>query len=405
MRILYAGAYSIYKNCKHASGQLCYDQIVKLSKEKDITIDVFHYRFAEEGGEAVFSLPGINSTTVVKRQTPGENLLRRLHKLSGFWLFSRKLLAFNHQQTAAFKTFLKDFGKSYDIVFLQWTEMIDFLPSIRRYCPRALIILGEQDVKFQVYERLYKQSRGFLKRFYHRLQHMHTKRLEIKACNSVDFVVCHNLKDKMLLSANGVKMSKITIVSPSYSSFQPKLDKHASGILFFGAMNRLENETGVLWFINNVFYRLPDHYELFVVGNKPSQQVLALQNDRIHVTGFVKDPTAYFEKCFCMVVPLFTGAGIKIKTLQGMASGLPVISTSVGMEGIPARDKNDFLLADDPVKFINSVNELYNNAEFRSYVSANAKNLVSNTFSFETTLNAFLSALRKRVNTPVTKAN
>lgn len=105
-------------------------------------------------------------------------------------------------------------------------------------------------------------------------------------------------------------------------------------------MNRPENEQAVIYFTQKCFTKLLEidsEYKLYVVGSNPSAKIINLQNNNnnnIIVTGFVEDPTPYFEKAAIGIVPLLQGAGIKLKTLEMLAAGLPVISTNIGAEGL-----------------------------------------------------------------------
>jgi glycosyltransferase involved in cell wall biosynthesis len=109
----------------------------------------------------------------------------------------------------------------------------------------------------------------------------------------------------------------------------------AKTILFWGAMNRQENEESVLAFLKRFGQRLAEGgYTLYVVGNAPSERVKRLASEHVVVTGFVEDPSPYFLLCEIGVVPLLSGAGIKVKTLEMLRSGITVVSTAIGAEGI-----------------------------------------------------------------------
>lgn len=154
-------------------------------------------------------------------------------------------------------------------------------------------------------------------------------------------VLCE--KDKKLLeSLYSVPSNKITIIKPCLSSFTEMVSASRSALtitpktlLFWGAMNRSENEEAVLAFLKRFGQRLAEGgYTLYVVGNAPSERVKRLASEHVVVTGFVEDPSLYFLLCEIGVVPLLSGAGIKIKTLEMLQSGIPVVSTAVGAEGI-----------------------------------------------------------------------
>lgn len=157
----------------------------------------------------------------------------------------------------------------------------------------------------------------------------------------------------ILTSLFTISSNKIIIKPPKLSKFIDKVNRVAEKVepktlLFWAAMNRPENEQGILIFIEKCFRKiLTKHrnFKLYIVGYKPSEKILGLANENIIVTGFVEDPTPFFEKAEIGIVPLLEGAGIKLKTLEMLRVGLPVIATGIGAEGIDR--KNQKLLISD----------------------------------------------------------
>lgn len=152
-----------------------------------------------------------------------------------------------------------------------------------------------------------------------------------------------SLKDKMLVEAlYSVSDSKIEIIEPIISEFVENVRKSRGietikpkTLLFWGAMDRKENEEAIVNFLGKFEHELLQKgYIVYVVGNNPSSRVRKMASRNVVVTGFVEDPSPYFQNCQIGIVPLLSGAGIKIKTLEMLRSGLPVVSTPIGSEGI-----------------------------------------------------------------------
>ena len=167
-------------------------------------------------------------------------------------------------------------------------------------------------------------------------------RTESRAIRAADELIVLSEKDAVLVTSLIDFPGKLTVNVPAPARFTAgvrrtpeKLEKNS--LLFWGAMGRAENEEAVLRFHRDVLDPLRREgfsYKLYVVGSNPGQRVLDLESDGCVVTGFVDDPTTYFERCAIGVVPLLRGAGIKLKTLEMLACGLPVLSTPIGAEGI-----------------------------------------------------------------------
>ena len=150
-------------------------------------------------------------------------------------------------------------------------------------------------------------------------------------------------KDRNILtSLFTIPGDKIIVNYPRVSNFINNIHRtpekiESNTLLFWAAMNRPENERGIIVFIEKCFQKIlvkQPEFKLYIIGYKPSKKILKLANENIIVTGFVEDPTQFFEKAEIGIVPLLEGAGIKLKTLEMLHVKIPVISTSIGAEGI-----------------------------------------------------------------------
>jgi hypothetical protein len=154
-----------------------------------------------------------------------------------------------------------------------------------------------------------------------------------------------SVNDKWLLhTLFRVRAQKIEVKEPSLSSFLPNVRRSPKvvephSLLFWGAMARRENSDAALYFLRDHFLTLRRRYpdaKIYLVGSNPPQELSAMSDNAIIVTGFVDDPTPYFERAGLGIAPLSTGAGIKVKVLEMLRAGLPVLSSPVGAEGIAA---------------------------------------------------------------------
>lgn len=156
-------------------------------------------------------------------------------------------------------------------------------------------------------------------------------------------VVAQSPKDADLIRAL-YSINHVSVEMPALAPFvhQIKRDGNvivAKSVLFWGAMSRAENSRAALRFLDIhwpvIVARHPDA-TLYIVGSGPPAEVSARATERVVVTGFVEDPSRYFAQACVGVAPLEEGAGIKVKVLEMLAAGIPVISTPVGAEGISA---------------------------------------------------------------------
>jgi glycosyltransferase involved in cell wall biosynthesis len=165
-------------------------------------------------------------------------------------------------------------------------------------------------------------------------------------------------------------------------------EKEKSSIVFFGAMNRMENEEAVIWFVEKIFPLIKQrepNAKLYIVGNAPSNRIKCYANGDVIVTGFVGNPQEYLTKAQIAVIPLLTGAGIKVKTLECLAAGLPVVATDIGSEGVDAT-RDDGLISvkcNDVRSFADEVCTLLRDMDLCHKLGSKASVWTKNVYSFD----------------------
>ena len=158
-------------------------------------------------------------------------------------------------------------------------------------------------------------------------------------------------------------------------------------IVFTGSMDWSPNEDAILYFAHEVFpliqKRIPE-VTLWVVGRKPSRKVIALKQSqpKIHITGAVDDIRPYVHEAAAYVVPLRIGGGTRIKIFEAMAMGMPVVSTSIGAEGLPVRDRENILLADSAIDFADQTIALLTRPGLRKRIGHAARALVEHGYGW-----------------------
>ena len=150
-------------------------------------------------------------------------------------------------------------------------------------------------------------------------------------------------------------------------------------ILFVGSMDYHANIDAVTWFSRAAWPEIARNHpdiHFMIVGRDPAPEVRALTSDRIHVTGTVDDVRPFYASAVAAVVPLRSGSGTRLKILEAMAAGVPVVSTRMGAEGIEAEDDVHLLLADSGPEIAAAVRRVASSAETRTRLSQAARALV-----------------------------
>ena len=156
-------------------------------------------------------------------------------------------------------------------------------------------------------------------------------------------------------------------------------------IMFIGGFRHTPNEDGILWFVKEVFPKLRENIpeiKLYILGSNPTESVQRLQNESIVVKGFVTEEELkrFYETSRIAVVPLRYGAGIKGKVVEAMCYGVPVVTTSVGAEGIIGAE--DILcIEDEPDKMSDALIHLYEDRETLSKMSSASIKYIRENFS------------------------
>jgi glycosyltransferase involved in cell wall biosynthesis len=156
-------------------------------------------------------------------------------------------------------------------------------------------------------------------------------------------------------------------------------------ILFVGYMDYHANIDAVTWFSHVTWPEIARNHpglQFTIVGRDPAPEVLALRSDRIHVTGTVEDVRPFYASAVAAVVPLRSGSGTRLKILEAMAAGVPVVSTRVGAEGIDAEDGVHILLADSGSEIALAISRIVSSAELRNRLTAAARALVATRYDW-----------------------
>ena len=157
-------------------------------------------------------------------------------------------------------------------------------------------------------------------------------------------------------------------------------------ILFLGGMHVFQNADGVEYFLKSVWPRIQDRekgVKCLIIGQNPSRQLQSLAEETgAQMPGFVEDVRPFLARAGLMVVPIRIGSGTRLKILSAMAMGKPVVSTSVGCEGIEARDGQELLIADTPDDMARQVVEVLRNPGLQKRLGDNGRKLVEEKYSW-----------------------
>lgn len=264
-----------------------------------------------------------------------------------------------------------------DVIILEWTSIVLLVTEIRKIYPDARYIASEHDVSFVGAERQSHYYTG-IKRILKTFNFKTLKLREISSLKQCDLIMPHNKDNIRLLKKEGIPEDRCQWLVPFYYNMQEIRRKpNNRDILFYGAMSRKENYLSAEWFIDHVMPLLDEYDVRFVIlGGSPPDSLTKYESDRIHITGFVEDIAPYFANSMCLVAPLVLGAGIKVKILEGLSAGIPVLTNSIGIEGIPAVEGSEYIHCEKPYDYQKAILDMINGNMDVQQLETNARKFI-----------------------------
>ena len=276
--------------------------------------------------------------------------------------------------------------EKFDIVHADQLNMAQYARRI----PGAARVLDAHNALWLLYRRLAQTTRNFwvraaLEREWHLL-----KRYEGTVCRTFDAVLAVSEADKAALAdASGGKgnlMVAPIAVDPETIPLIPRAPQ-ADHILHIGTMFWPPNVDGVLWFLREIYPLIQrDRPDVCfdIVGAHPPKELTDLGSNTtgVTVTGYVKEPTDYLNKTGVMVVPLLAGGGMRVKILEALAKGLPIVTTSIGCEGIAVENGRHLLVADSPHKFAQATLRLLKDHAYANTLARNGRDLIEKYYDY-----------------------
>ncbi len=267
---------------------------------------------------------------------------------------------------------------------------------------RPLVFFDNLNAEYVLQRRAYEIDRRRLKTWpkalYSWLQWRRLRSYETRVCTRVDGVLAvseadaHAIQEldesiRVSVVPNGVDCTFFsTAAKPAEYPEETKI-KHLASIVFTGTMNFRPNVDAVLWFCEEILPLIKKeayHVHFYIVGQWPTAAVRALAGPAVSVTGYVSDIRPYIMNSAVYVVPMRMGSGTKLKVMEAMAMGIPVVSTSLGAEGIDVVAGEHLHLADTPADFAHAVVTLLNDSRERQRLASNARRLVEEKYDWTT---------------------
>jgi len=279
---------------------------------------------------------------------------------------------------------------NYDVVVCDFLVPCINMPEPEQQT-KCATVLFQHNVEAMIWKRHYEVQTHPIKKKYLQDQWRKTVRYERDQCRRFDMVVAVSEEDAATMRRE-YTLENVAAVATGVDTefFRPQgtVEKLPHNLVFTGSMDWLPNEDAIRWFTEDVLPRIksevPD-VTLTVVGRNPSAALreLAARDDSIKVTGRVEDVRPYMEKAAAYIVPIRIGGGTRLKIYEAMAMEIPMISTTVGAEGLPLEGEAEILFADTAEDFARRVVEVLTDERLANELAARAATKVRERFGWE----------------------
>ena len=274
--------------------------------------------------------------------------------------------------------------ENYDLVICDFIFMV---PIAKELACRGRLLF-QHNVEAQIFERYVETASNWLRRIVMSTQWKKMVRFEKNAGKYFDAVIAVSDQDREQFERDyGWTHVHVIDTAVDVDFFQPREEEIHDQIAFVGSMDWLPNQEGVEWFVQKVWPIVMQEYPdtvFKIVGRNPSRQIQALADEAgVEVLGTVPDVRPYLDQAAVVVTPLLVGGGTRIKIFEAMAMEKPVVSTSIGAEGLKVEDQNHILLADSVADFAEAVKRLLKSQATRQQIGQAARALVCEKFSAE----------------------
>ena len=273
--------------------------------------------------------------------------------------------------------------EQFDVVQLEVLFMAPYVETIRRHS-KAMIVLRAHNVEHKIWERIAKDTKSPLKRWYINHLAKTLKEFELNALETVDGVAAITRKDAAFFRKYCSK-PVIDIPFGVYpEQFDPKYEIEGKPKFYhIGSMNWMPNEEGIRWFVDEVLPKTVEKVPDFVyhlAGRSMPEWLTSMKDPHVDVVGEVPDAKEFVTNHDVAIVPLLSGSGIRIKIIESMALGKTVITTRVGAEGILYDEEVNIIIAENKAKMVEAIRSLNENPETAVRIGQAARKLVEETY-------------------------
>ncbi len=310
-------------------------------------------------------LTGVNPANILLGLLPGRSLnVERFNKIRVHWRLDHILR-----------------NERFDLIWIDGLYVAPYLPTIRKHTD-APVVMRAHNVEFMIWRRLARQEKVPWKKAAFRFLARKLREYEIAVINRMDALLTVTEVDRQTFRGRGVRVpTHVMPVGLETAAYRPATEWQVPDTVFLiGALDWKPNVQAAEWFVRRVWPHvraLHPQARCVIAGKRMPEHFLQPLPEGITAVGEVADAHAFMRHHQVMAVPLLAGSGFRVKILEGMALGKPIVSTSVGAEGIEVTPGKDILIADAPEDFARAVVRLMRDPDLARQMGAEARRTVA----------------------------
>ncbi|MDB4286274.1 glycosyltransferase family 4 protein [bacterium] len=315
--------------------------------------------------------------------------------------FSKEPYHITRFTSTAFRNHLENILKEqkYDLVQLEGLYLTPYVDQIRKQAPGTPITLRAHNIEHEIWVRKSEEVTGKLRKYYYGVTATRLKEYETRHLggNTYDAIVAITDRDAKKIKDMGTNIP-ITISNVGINLSNLMDDKEIKmehpSLFYIGALDWTPNQEGVKWLLSEVWPEISRMYpevKLYIAGLRMPPNFMNSQVKNVVVLGEVKNAYTYMRSKSIMVVPLFSGSGMRVKIVEGMALQKAIVATNIAVEGIPALHGDQILIADTADQFINCIATLIESKSMVETLGRHAQEFILERFDLNQVTQSLLS--------------
>ncbi|MBL1212941.1 MAG: glycosyltransferase [Ignavibacteriae bacterium] len=281
-----------------------------------------------------------------------------------------------------------------DVIHVATLSMAWVVDEIKKYS-NAPIVLRQENFESMIFKRRFERERSFVLKHYLKYQYKKYIKYEPEICGKFNkCIMISNVDTKRLLELNNrIRTVSIPVgVDEIANNYDSNVEPYS--LVHIGSLNWYPNKDGIEWFINYVFTLVVAKYpeaKLYLYGGGINNdfKISGKLKNNIVIKGFVENIWQELASKSIGIIPLRIGGGIRVKILEMMSFGIPLVTTEIGKEGIDAEPNKHLLVANTPKEFTDSIEKIWLDESVGKYLTQNSKKKINEKYTWSAVIKKF----------------